>query len=651
MKKTKLYLILIFLLSANAIQSQVNREWVQTYTRAGTFSDIGGWMGVDLNGSIIVLSHSFTSVSPANHDVDILKFDQSGNLIWNRTFAGANNSGDFIQGLSIDNGNNIIFTGTKDHPGGGSYPAVPYLIKYNTNGDSLWSKTFASTSNHGHSYGCQTDQFNNIYYGGHWGTSTPLVNIRVKKFNPSGSELLGIEWNVPGQREDVLYLKLDAAGNIYITGAYNPPTSSDIFVKKYSPTGSEIWTAYYNGPQNKSDFCWLHCMDIDASGNVYLLGEINNDNHWGIGGNQDVALIKFSSTGSLLWSREFSGSANGMDYPSGLIVDSDNNILFAMNIKDNSSGYDVFFKKYNPNGDSIWSRKYNGPANLDDFAAYYTLPKLDKEGNVYFSGYHKASASTGFDAICWKYSSAGQLVWSQTYNSTSPDSNDHFYGLTIDSSGNVFCTGSRYSLATREDVILVKYVQSPYRPEDLTANAVSQTRINLSWLDRSGNESTFKIERSTNAGMNWLLKDSVPANTTNYSDTALSPNTIYHYRIYARNTAGSSSYSNIAFDTTFSPVVVLQNSNEIPKTFRLFANYPNPFNPVTAIKFDIPEQSFTKLVIYDLLGKEVKTLVDMQLQAGSYTAQLNAEDLASGIYFYRLETGKFTDVKKMILVK
>jgi hypothetical protein len=66
---------------------------------------------------------------------------------------------------------------------------------------------------------------------------------------------------------------------------------------------------------------------------------------------------------------------------------------------------------------------------------------------------------------------------------------------------------------------------------------------------------------------------------------------------------------------------------------------------------NLPEQSFTKLVVFDLLGKEVKTLVNMQLQAGSYTADLNAENLSSGIYFYRIETVKFIDVKKMVLIK
>jgi hypothetical protein len=80
-------------------------------------------------------------------------------------------------------------------------------------------------------------------------------------------------------------------------------------------------------------------------------------------------------------------------------------------------------------------------------------------------------------------------------------------------------------------------------------------------------------------------------------------------------------------------------------------NYPNPFNPSTSIRFNIPKLSHAKLVVYDVVGREVVTLVNEMKQPGSYEAVFNAENYSSGVYFFRLEAGDFTDVKKMVLIK
>jgi photosystem II stability/assembly factor-like uncharacterized protein len=88
-----------------------------------------------------------------------------------------------------------------------------------------------------------------------------------------------------------------------------------------------------------------------------------------------------------------------------------------------------------------------------------------------------------------------------------------------------------------------------------------------------------------------------------------------------------------------------------PNKYELFQNYPNPFNPVTTIKFQLPKTGFVSLKVFDALGKEVQTLIDQNISAGFYETKFNAENLSSGIYFYKLVTDKFTDVKKMVVVK
>ena len=104
---------------------------------------------------------------------------------------------------------------------------------------------------------------------------------------------------------------------------------------------------------------------------------------------------------------------------------------------------------------------------------------------------------------------------------------------------------------------------------------------------------------------------------------------------------------------------------KIPVSFSLSQNYPNPFNPVTKIKFGIPTPlnppfakggtakpgGFVKLIIYDVLGREVATLVNEQLTPGTYEAEWDGTDYPSGVYFYKLTAGDYTESRKMILIK
>lgn len=98
-------------------------------------------------------------------------------------------------------------------------------------------------------------------------------------------------------------------------------------------------------------------------------------------------------------------------------------------------------------------------------------------------------------------------------------------------------------------------------------------------------------------------------------------------------------------------IVNVEKDNLIPKEFALYQNYPNPFNPETIIEFNIPKRTFVKLTIYDILGREIKVLINEEINPGKYAVKFNASNLPSGIYFYRLDAGEFSDIKKMVFVK
>ncbi len=148
---------------------------------------------------------------------------------------------------------------------------------------------------------------------------------------------------------------------------------------------------------------------------------------------------------------------------------------------------------------------------------------------------------------------------------------------------------------------------------------------------------------------------------------------LYYYRVYSQKFglmiyegggSGTFGYNwtrytltgcvidNIVYgDTTVYLTGIRQISNLTPNKFLLYQNYPNPFNPSTTIKFDVPKSSLIKLIIYDELGREVMTLVNEELKAGTFETEWQAVNFPSGIYFYRLKGGDFVETKKLVLLK
>ena len=155
-----------------------------------------------------------------------------------------------------------------------------------------------------------------------------------------------------------------------------------------------------------------------------------------------------------------------------------------------------------------------------------------------------------------------------------------------------------------------------------------------------GCTSNGKVIKTTNGGTNWIIQD-----------TPLTEN-LYAIHFPSQLTGYIASWSGKILKTTNGGVTYVSNSsNENPDKFKLYQNYPNPFNPNTNMKFDIPKSSFVKMVIYNALGKEVATLVNEKLYAGSYEVDWNGSGYPSGVYFYKLETDDFVNVKKMLMIK
>ena len=145
---------------------------------------------------------------------------------------------------------------------------------------------------------------------------------------------------------------------------------------------------------------------------------------------------------------------------------------------------------------------------------------------------------------------------------------------------------------------------------------------------------------TSNYGTSWVeLADGLPNTVSMHLD--------YHQ---ATNKLRIGTHGRGVWETD-NPVGVINYNNEIPGNYSLEQNYPNPFNPVTTIKYSILNGGFVKVAVFDILGREIKTIVSEKQNPGTYTVQFDASQLTSGVYFYRLQTDSFTKTRKMIIVK
>ncbi len=148
------------------------------------------------------------------------------------------------------------------------------------------------------------------------------------------------------------------------------------------------------------------------------------------------------------------------------------------------------------------------------------------------------------------------------------------------------------------------------------------------------------ILKTINGGQNWLIQNI----TNNVLSDVIFLNSLTGYACGANG---------IVLKTTDGggPIGIEPISTRIPNVFILSQNFPNPFNPITHIEFELPIKGYIKLTVYDILGRYIKTLVDQSLNAGSYNVDFDGTNYSSGIYYYRLETEKFAETKKMVLLK
>ena len=191
---------------------------------------------------------------------------------------------------------------------------------------------------------------------------------------------------------------------------------------------------------------------------------------------------------------------------------------------------------------------------------------------------------------------------------------------------------------------------APGVPGGLMAVAMDDN-IQLSW-DMSTDEDFqyFVLEKATN--MDFTEPEVIQTADTSYTDVNFTANETNYYRLIAVDHAGNTSdYSEVV-----EAAVLSVDENMVPAVFALHQNYPNPFNPTTQIKYDIAEDSFVSITIYDVMGRNIRTLMNVNQNAGYHSIQWDAkndmgEGVSAGMYIYVIQAGEFRATKKMVLLK
>lgn len=170
-------------------------------------------------------------------------------------------------------------------------------------------------------------------------------------------------------------------------------------------------------------------------------------------------------------------------------------------------------------------------------------------------------------------------------------------------------------------------------------------------LDHSSTSTSKGVYRTTNGGDNWVdFNGGVMLNT--YAIRAMAFKTTGNPTLFAGNGGTSTAGSGTGlYEYSWLASGIGYINSKIPESYGLSQNYPNPFNPVTKIQYQLPNPDYVKIVVYDMLGKEMKILDEGYKNSGYYIIEFDGSEFNSGVYFYRLFSERFTETKKMILVK
>ncbi|MGD2066619.1 MAG: T9SS type A sorting domain-containing protein, partial [Candidatus Bathyarchaeota archaeon] len=427
------------------------------------------------------------------------------------------------------------------------------------------------------------------------------------------------------------------AGVTYSFGA----GSADIWLLKTDANGDTLWSNTIGGSGGEQ----AQSIQQTSDGGYIITGVTSSFG----AGQEDIWLVKTDADGDTVWTRTFGGS----DYDGGFSVRqaADGGYIISGRIwAFGSNRYDIWLTKTDSIGNTQWTKTFGG---FDDDSGNSVQRTSD-------GGYIVAGVLS-FDVFLIKTGGNGDTLWTKAIGGNSPDGGN---SIQQTSDGGYIIAGFTRSFGNGNgDVWLVK--------TDANGDTVWTKTFGGSLLDNA-----FSIQQTSDGGYIlsgatnsfgaggvdiWLIRTDANGDTL-WSQTFGGSSGDYGYSIQQTNDGGYIATGEItpvgAGSADVWLIKLAPDVTKIDKTpqpviddYKLYQNYPNPFNPTTRIQYVIGSRQFVSLKIFNLLGGEIVALINEEKPAGEYTVEFDAGSLSSGIYFYQLQAGNFSRVRKMILMR
>ncbi len=439
-----------------------------------------------------------------------------------------------------------------------------------------------------------------------------------------------------------------ADGNFVITGATSIASHGyAIFVMKINGLGDTLWTNTIPNAPDENDVASVITATDD--GGVVIAGQ--NDTAWA---------CKLDNSGNIIWHKKYLLFSR---FSEDIKKTDDNGFIICGYVND--LPISAFIFKIDSMGSLIWDRTFS----YQFLRVFYSIAKHDS--GFILTGFESPSIGSPNKMIIFCVNNQGDSLWQKSYYFNNRSSsgrkiikmnNDYFIGSgTVDSSKGQIAF---MKIDMNGDSIFTRRFPVNGRDNYFNSFAVANNKLIFSYArdssfglansyglitDLNGNIINQKV--FTNSSFVWgALRGIVPIANGDilFAGTGqLQPSARVIYAVRTDSLLNTSEY-----------IGVEQISNNVPKSFYLFNNYPNPFNPTTTIKYEIPKDAEITIRVYDLLGREVFSINEYK-KAGSYEVKFDGANLASGMYLYSLEvsdpsTGSgrgYMDTKKMVLLK
>ena len=563
--------------------------------------------------------------------------------------------------IASDNHGNAIltFTDTRDND---SLHAFAYLI--DSTGTFVWGANGIRLSGNGdfqpNPVATQTSDGNYVFA---WiVTSSPQV-IALQKISLAGQKMWGTDPIIysSGTTENYTYPAIVPSDNGSVilehsgySGGFTAPYK--IYAQKFDTNGNPVWGAGGVSIQNTGIPFYEHPLVISDNNNGAFISwyddrDMNNLFSSFVQHVTSTGTVSFPINGA-----EVSTNATMHHlYPTmAYLPNTDELFCFWIEEPSLQDQFAVYGQKFDAAGTRQWAA--NGIAfttmTSNTIFGPYAQPTDTSAYVMYLQG-NASGLNQGINAFM--VNSDGNFSWSPNIVNMSDPTNQKLHSVTTISTDHVAKIawedtrndgGGIYAQNINPNGTL-GYVPVPVELNSFTGT-IDGNKVTLNWETATEiNNLGFDIERTTSVkNNNWEKIGFVEGNGTStephtyfFSDKNLSSGT-YNYRLKQTDNNGTYKYINLDESFTVQPV-----------EFNLSQNYPNPFNPATMIKYSLPEASRVSLKVYNVIGKEVETLVNDEKPAGTYEVNFDAAQLPSGIYFYQLKTGNFVETKKMVYQK